>query len=102
MTFPYLLELQRRALMRIIKEKELRELEEIDRMHGKDREAQIYALTRMSDNTYKFNLPETTATDLHIDGEFPNERYHDRIFPKDYQKKKKARRRQQKLSRRKH
>ena len=42
--------------------------------------------------------PESSVTDFNVD-DMPKERYHDRIFSKDYFKKKKAKRRQQKQSR---
>ena len=42
--------------------------------------------------------PEFAVTDVKVD-DMPKERYHDRIFSKDYLKKKKAKRRQQKQSR---
>ena len=46
--------------------------------------------------------PDPTVTDVLVDTSgLPNARYHDRTFPKDYAKKKKAKRRQQKQARRK-
>ena len=42
--------------------------------------------------------PESAVTDFNVD-DMPKERYHDRIFSKDYFKKKKAKRLQQKQSR---
>lgn len=46
--------------------------------------------------------PDPTVTDALVDTSgLPNARYHDRTFPKDYVKKKKAKRRQQKQARRK-
>ena len=100
--WPYLLEGQRRMLTQNMKVQELREIEEIDRRHGLDREAQTYALTRKPDNSYVFYPPESVVTDVVVDtSDIPNPRYHDRTFPKDYYKKKKAKRRQQKQSRRK-
>lgn len=100
-TWPYLMEGQRRMLTRSMKEQELREIEEIDRRNGLDRETQTYALTRKPDNSYVFHLPESTVTDAVVDTSgLLNARYHDRIFPKDYAKKKKAKRRQQKQARR--
>lgn len=99
--WPYLLAGQRRMLTQSMKEQELREIEEIGRRHGLDSEAQTYVLTRKSDNSYVFHLPESALTDAVVDTSgLPNARYHDRTFPKDYAKKKKARRRQQKQSRR--
>lgn len=99
--WPYLLAGERRMLTRSMKEQELCELDEIDRRHGLDREAQTYVLTRKPDNSYVFHPPESAVTDAVVDtSDLPNARYHDRTFPKDYAKKKKARRRQQKQSRR--
>ena len=100
--WPYLLEGQRRMLTRSMKEQEQRELDEIDRRHGLDREAQTYVLTRKPDNSYVFHPPESAVTDAVVDtSDLPNARYHDRTFPKDYAKKKKAKRRMQKQSRKK-
>ena len=100
--WPYLMEGQRRMLTRSMKEQEQRELDEIDRRHGLDREAQIYALIRKPDNSYVFHPPESAVTDAVVDtSDLPNARYHDRTFPKDYAKKKKAKRRMQKQSRKK-
>ena len=86
-----------------MKQQERRDIEEIDRLHGLDREAQkTYVLTRKPDNSYTIHLSESDVTDIVVDTSgLPNARYHDRIFPKDYAKKKKAKRRQQKQSRRK-
>ena len=99
--WPYLMEGQRRMLTRSMKEQELREIEEADLRHGLDRKAQTYALTRKSDNSYVFNPPESAVTDALVDTSgLPNARYHDRTFPKDYAKKKKVKRRQQKQARR--
>lgn len=100
-TWPYLLEGQRRMLTQNMKVQELREIEEADRRHGLDREAQTYALIRKSDNSYVFHPPESIVTDALVDtSDLPNARYHDRTLPKDYARKKKAKRRQQKRSRR--
>ena len=90
---------ERRALTRAMNEKELRGLDEIDRRNGLDRDAQAYALIRKPDNSLLFHLTESAVTDVRFDGEMPKERYHDRTFPKDYYKRKKAKRRQQKQSR---
>ena len=50
---------------------------------------------------FKMRPHESVVTDVVVDtSDIPNTRYHDRMFPKDYDKKKKAKRRQQKLSRR--
>ncbi len=99
--WPYLLKDERRMLTQSMKEQELREIEEIDRRHGLDREAQTYALIRKPDNSYVFHPPESIVTDAVVDtSDLPNERYHNRTFPKDYAKKKKAKRRQQKQARR--
>lgn len=87
-----------RTLTRAMNEKELRELDEIDRRNGLDRDAQTYALISKPDNSFLFHLPESAVTDVRFDGEMPKERYHDRTFPKDYYKRKKAKRRQQKQS----
>ena len=100
-TWPYLMESQRRMLTQSMEEQKLREIEEIDRRHGLDREAQTYALTRKPDNSYVFYPPESAVTDAVVDtSDLPNARYHNRTFPKDYAKKKKAKRRQQKPRRR--
>ena len=102
-TWPYLMESQRRMLTQSMKEQERRDIEEINRLHGLDREAQkTYVLTRKPDNSYKIHLSEADVTDIVVNtSELPEARYHDRTFPKDYAKKKKAKRRQQKQSRRK-
>ena len=51
---------------------------------------------------FKLRPPESVVTDAVVDtSDIPNPRYHDRTFPKDYAKKKKAKRRQQKQARRK-
>ena len=99
-TWPYLMGSQRRMMTQSMKEQDRRDIEEIDRLYGLDREAQkTYVLTRKSDNIY---LLESGVTDIVVDtSELPKARYHNRIFPKDYAKKKKAQRRQQKQSRRK-
>lgn len=99
--WPYLLEGQRRMLTRSMKEQELREIEEIDRLNGLDRKAQTYALIRKPDNSYVFHPHDSVVTDALVDtSDLPNARYHNRTFPKDYAKKKKAKRRQQKQARR--
>lgn len=102
-TWPYLMESQRRMMTQSMKEQERRDIEEIDRLHGLDREAQkTYVLTRKPDNSYVIHLSESDVTDIVVDtSDLPNARYHNRIFSKDYAKKKKAKRRQQKQSRRK-
>ena len=102
-TWPYLMESQRRMMTQSMKEQERRDIEEIDRLHGLDREAQkTYVLTRKPDNSYKIHLSEDDVTDIVVNtSELPEARYHNRTFPKDYAKKKKAKRRQQKQSRRK-
>ena len=102
-TWPYLMESQRRMMTQSMKEQERRDIEEINRLHGLDREAQkTYVLTRKPDNSYTIHLSESDVTDIIVDtSDLPNARYHNRIFPKDYAKKKKATRRQQKQSRRK-
>ena len=100
-TWPYLLEGQRRMLTQSMKVQELREMEETDLRHGLDRKAQTYALTRKPDNSYVFHPPESVVTDAVVDtSDLPNARYHNRTFPKDYAKKKKAKRCQQKQARR--
>ena len=99
--WPYLQGGQRRMLTQSMKEQELRELDEIDRLHGLGREVQAYALTRKPDNSYVFHPPESAVTGAVVDtSDLPNARCHDRTFPKDYAKKKKAKRRQQKHARR--
>lgn len=100
-TWPYLMESQRRMMTQSMKEQDRRDIEEIDRLYGLDREAQkTYVLTRKPDNSLAIHLPESDVTDIVVDtSELP--RYHNRIFPKDYAKKKKAKCRQQKQSRRK-
>ena len=102
-TWPYLMESQRRMMTQSMKEQERRDIEGIDRLHGLDREAQkTYVLTRKPDNSYAIHLSESDVTDIVVNtSDLPNARYHNRIFPKDYAKKKKAKRRQQKQSRRK-
>jgi len=48
---------------------------------------------------FKLRPPESVVTDAVVDTSgIPNPRYHDRTFPKDYYKRKKAKRRQQKQS----
>lgn len=99
--WPYLMEGQRRMLTRSMKEQELREIEEIDRLNGLNRKAQTYALIRKPDNSYVFHPYDSVVTDAVVDTSgLPNARYHDRIFPKDYAKKKKAKRRRQNQARR--
>lgn len=100
-TWPYLMESQRRMMKQSMEEQERRDIEEIDRLHGLDREAQkTYVLTRKPDNSYVFHPSDSTVTDALVDTSgLPNARYHDRTFPKDYAKKKKAKRRQQKQAR---
>ena len=50
---------------------------------------------------FKLRPPESVVTDVVVDtSDIPNPRYHDRTFPKDYYKAKKAKRRQQKQARR--
>ena len=50
-----------------------------------------------------FELPDSAQSRIEIDTtDMPNPRYHDRTFPKHYDKKKRAKRRQQKHSRRRH
>lgn len=54
-----------------------------------------------TDDSKVFKLkPKTPPTDAFVDGDLPKERYHDRTFPKDYIKKKKAKRRNQNQARR--
>ena len=100
-TWPYLMESQRRMMKQSMEEQERRDIEEIDRLHGLDREAQkTYVLTRKPDNSYVFHPSDSTVTAVLVDTSgLPNARYHDRTFPKDYAKKKKAKRRQQKQAR---
>lgn len=102
-TWPYLMESQRRLMTQSMKEHERRDIEEIDRLHGLDREAQkTYVLTHKPDNSYTIHLSESDVTDIVVNtSELPKARYHNRIIPKDYAKKKKAKRRMQKQSRRK-
>ena len=100
--WPYLLKDERRMLTQNMKVQELREIEEADLRHGLDRKAQTYALTRKPDNFYVFHPHDSVVTDAVVDmSDLPNARYHNRTFPKDYAKKKKAKRRQQKQARRK-
>lgn len=48
---------------------------------------------------FKLRPPESVVTDVMVDtSDLPNARYHDRTFPKDCYKRKKAKRRQQKQS----
>ena len=101
-TWPYLLQRAQRLVTQSIEAEELREMEEIDRRHGLVRESQTYTLTRHPDNSFTFYPKESAITDVCIDGKLPKQRYHDRTFPKDYAKKKKAKRRQQKQARRNH
>lgn len=70
------------------------------KFRGKDATGQkTYVLTRKPDNPLAIHLSESDVTDIVVDtSELP--RYHNRIFPKDYAKKKKAKCRQQKQSRR--
>ena len=49
---------------------------------------------------FKLKPNDATVTDAFVDGNLPKERYHDRTFPKDYIKKKKAKRRNQNQARR--
>ena len=49
--WPYMMAEERRALTRAMNEKELRELDEIDRRNGLGRDAQTYALIRKPDNS---------------------------------------------------
>ena len=50
---------------------------------------------------FELRPPESVVTDVVVDtSDIPNQRYHDRTFPKDYYKKKKTKRRQQKQARR--
>lgn len=50
----------------------------------------------------RFEMPERAELGVHIDtSDLPNPRYHDRIFPKHFDKKKKTKRRMQKHSRHK-
>lgn len=98
--WPYLMEKERRIVTQCIEGERMRENWEADRRHGLDRVAQTYALICKPDKSL-FHLPETSVTDICINSELPKGRYHDRIFTKDYAKKKKAKRRQQKISRRK-
>ena len=100
-TWPYLMESQCRMMTQSMKGQDRRDIEEIDRLHGLDREAQkTYVLTRKPDNSHIIYPSESDVTDIVVDtSELP--RYHNRIFPKDYAKKKKAKCRQQKQSRRK-
>ena len=76
--------------------------DEADRRHRFDRKEQfLFALNRKSDGSYTFRPPDSAVTDIHNDDELPKERYHDRVFPKDYAKKRKSKRRTQNRSRRK-
>ena len=48
---------------------------------------------------FKLRPPDSVVTDAVVDtSDLPNARYHDRTFPKDYYKRKKTKRRQQKQS----
>ncbi len=50
-----------------------------------------------------WELPDSAKERIEIDTtDIPNPRYHDRTFPKHYDKKKRAKRRQQKQARRRH
>lgn len=89
----------RRALTNILEVERQRDKDELDRLHGIYRTAQTYVLIRQPDDSFKFKLPDSACCDVHIDGEIPKDRYHDRTFQKDYTKKKKAKRRQQKQGR---
>lgn len=97
--WPFLMAGERRALANILEEERQREKDELDRLHGIDRTTQTYVLIRQPDDSFKFKLPDSACYDVHIDGEIPKDRYHDRTFPKDYAKKKKAKRRHQKQGR---
>ena len=97
--WPYLMEKERRIVTQSIEGERMRENWEAGRRHGLDRVAQTYALICKPDKSL-FHLPETSVTDICINSELPKGRYHDRIFTKDYAKKKKAKRRQQKQARR--
>ena len=97
--WPFLMAGYRRALTNILEVERQREKDELDRLNGLDRTAQTYALIRQPDDSFKFKLPDSACCDVHIDGEIPKDRYHDRTFQKDYAKKKKAKRRQQKQGR---
>lgn len=97
--WPFLMAGERRALANILEVERQREKDELDRLHGIDRTARTYALIRQPDDSFKFKLPDSACCDVHIDGDIPKDRYHDRTFPKDYTKKKKAKRRQQKQGR---
>ncbi len=97
--WPFLMAGYRRALTNILEVERQREKDELDRQHGLERTAQTYALIRQPDDSFKFKLPDSACCDVHIDGDIPKDRYHDRTFPKDYTKKKKAKRRQQKQGR---
>lgn len=99
--WPAMLEEQRRMLMRNVEIQEQRELEEMERELGLDRQAQIYEVSCKPDNSFLYRMPDTAVTDTRIDEDIPKARYHDRVFPKDYTKKKKAKRRAQKQARRK-
>lgn len=99
--WPYLLEDERRMLTQNMKVQELREIEEADLRDGLDRKVQTYALTRKPDNSYLFHPHNSVVTDAVFDmSDLPNARYHNRTFPKNYVKKKKAKHRQQKQARR--
>ena len=103
-TIPYLPGLERRAMQNMLKEaSRIDTVTSEQELTGLDRDEQrLYVLTRHADNSYTFHLPETDMTDVRINGELPKGRYHDRTFPKDYAKKKKAKRRAEKQSRKKH
>ena len=97
--WPLLMAGERRAFANCLEVERLREKDRLDRLNGLDRTAQTYALIRQPDDSFKFKLPDSACCDVHIDGEIPKDRYHDRTFQKDYAKKKKAKRRHQKQGR---
>lgn len=86
----------------IDEEQERRKLGAAVHKNGLERDIQTYALTYSPDYMYMSKLPDSACCEVRINGELPKERYHDRTFPKDYAKKKKAKRRAQKQARRKH
>lgn len=93
---------QCRILSRMIdEEQELRKLGAAVHKNDLERNIQTYALTHSPDYMYMSKLPDSACCEVRINGELPKERYHDRTFPKDYAKKKKAKRRAQKQARRK-
>ena len=91
---PYLYPFTRRKI-----EEDIESLKEaINDADAKRRELRMYP----KKNIRALESPESVVTNTIVDtSDLPNPRYHDRTFPKDYYKRKKAKLRQQRQSRRK-